>query len=118
MTTKFGKQLRIIRVEKDENIYEMAKRLGISTSYLSAIETGDRPIPADLVEKITTIYGLSSNQIETLKDAEAESATKINVDLSKVSVEQKKLIFALSRKLDSLSDEECLDIYERIKEHE
>lgn len=118
MTTKFGKQLRIIRIENDENIYEMAKRLGISTSYLSSIETGDRTIPFDLVEKISAEYKLGSDQIAALKDAEAESSTKISVDLSKVSTEQKKLIFALSRKLDNLSDEECLDIYERIKEHE
>lgn len=115
MTTKFGKQLRIIRIESDENIYEMAKRLDISTSYLSAIETGDRAIPNDLVEKINKAYDLTPEQIDALQGAEAESATKINVDLSHVSAEQKKLIFALSRKLNDLSDQECLEIYERIK---
>ena len=50
MITDFGKELRILRVEKDENINTMAKKLGISIAYLSAIESGNRPIPSDLVE--------------------------------------------------------------------
>lgn len=40
MTTEFGKALRKMRIEKDENMAAMAKKMEISLSYLSAIETG------------------------------------------------------------------------------
>ena len=53
MTTEFGKALRKIRIEKDENMAAMAKKMEISLSYLSAIETGTRAVPDGFVEKLS-----------------------------------------------------------------
>lgn len=50
-----------------------------------------------------------------MRQAEVESAKEIDIDLSTVSVEQRKLVFALSRKLNDISDEECLDILNKLK---
>ena len=115
MITDFGKELRILRVEKDENINTMAKKLGISIAYLSAIESGNRPIPSDLVEKIIEKYHLSKERRELLREKEAISSKKIDIDLELVTNEQRKLVFALSRKLQDLSDEECMNILGKIK---
>ena len=54
MATTFGKELRKLRIDKDENIHDMAKKLGISISYLSAIEAGSRNIPSDMVDKMVS----------------------------------------------------------------
>ena len=115
MFSDFGKELRILRVEKDENINSMAKKLGISIAYLSAIESGNRPIPSDLVEKIIEKYHLSKERRELLREKEAISSKKIDIDLELVTNEQRKLVFALSRKLKNLSDEECMNILGKIK---
>ncbi len=115
MATKFGKELRKLRIDKDENINTMAKKLGISISYLSAIEAGNRKIPADMVEKIITKYNLDEERSEIIRQAEVESSTTIDIDLTNVSIEQRKLVFALSRKLGDISDEECLNILNKIK---
>lgn len=115
MATTFGKELRKLRIDKDENIHSMAKKLGISISYLSAIEAGSRNIPSGMVDKIIEKYHLNKERSEIVRQAEAESAKEIDIDLSTVSVEQRKLVFALSRKLNDISDEECLDILDKLK---
>lgn len=115
MLTKFGKELRKIRVDLDENIIDMAKKLHISISYLSSIEAGKRKIPNDLVEKIIERYHLNEERSEILRQAEAESSEMIDIDLSNVSTEQRKLVFALSRKLCTISDDECLSILKKLK---
>ena len=115
MATTFGKELRKLRIDKDENIHDMAKKLGISISYLSAIEAGSRNIPSDMVDNIVAKYHLNGERSEILRQAEAESSKEIDIDLSKVSAEQRKLIFALSRKINDISDEQCLDILNKLK---
>ena len=109
MATTFGKELRKLRIDKDETIHIMAKKLGISISYLSAIEAGNRNIPNGMVDKIIEKYRLNKERSEIMRQAEAESSKEIDIDLSAVTVEQRKLVFALSRKLNDISDEDCLD---------
>ena len=115
MATTFGKELRKLRIDKDETIHQMAKKLEMSMSYLSAIEAGSRNIPGDMVDKIIVKYKLNKERSENLRQAEAESAKEINVNLEGISKEQRKLVFALSRKLNKISDEECLDILNKLK---
>ena len=50
-----------------------------------------------------------------MKKAEAESAKELNINLKGISPEQRRLIFALSRKLGNISDEECADIARKLK---
>ena len=116
MATIFGKELRKLRVDRDENINTMARKLGISISYLSAIEAGQRKIPSDMVDKIIAKYNLNKERSEIMRQAEAESSKEIDIDLSTVTVEQRKLVFALSRKLNDMSDEDCLDILNKLKQ--
>ena len=115
MPTIFGKELRKLRIDKDENIHSMAKKLGISISYLSAIEAGNRKIPCGMVDTIIKKYHLDSERSEIIRQAENESLEKINFDLTSVTVEQRKLIFALSRKLNDISDEDCQNILNKLK---
>ena len=115
MASTFGKELRKLRIDKDENIHSMAKKLDISMSYLSAIEAGSRKIPSGMVDEIIKKYHLNKERSEILRQAEAESSKEIDIDLSNVTNEQRKLVFALSRKLNEISDEECLKILNRLK---
>ena len=48
MLTEFGKLLRIIRINSGDTSKDMAKKLNLSPSYLSAIESGKRNIPLDI----------------------------------------------------------------------
>lgn len=115
MSSKFGKELRKIRIDFDDSISGMASKLNISTSYLSAIEAGKRNIPSDMVSKIIDAYKLDKERSEILKQSEIDSAKEVNIKLTNVSIEQRNLVFALSRKLNEISDEECFKILEKLK---
>lgn len=54
--TNLGKQTRKLRIDNEELLMDMANKLEISASYLSAIETGKRKMPKDFIEKIENIY--------------------------------------------------------------
>lgn len=107
MITELGKEIRKLRIDKDETLAKMSKKLGMSISYLSAIENGAREVPSDFVDRLRAIYHLSKERTEILRKAEANSASKISIPLSSALCEQRQLAFALSRKLKELSSEEC-----------
>jgi transcriptional regulator with XRE-family HTH domain len=66
MTTDFGKFCRKLRIDKDELMKDMAKKLGVTVSYLSAIEKGKRSIPGDWAEQISEHYELTEQQVQEL----------------------------------------------------
>lgn len=41
MLTEFGKVMRIIRINTGDSMRDMAAKIGMSATYLSAIETGE-----------------------------------------------------------------------------
>ena len=51
MITEFGKILRIIRINCGDSAKDMSEKLGISASYLSAIENGKRNVPDNLCRR-------------------------------------------------------------------
>lgn len=107
MVTKLGKEIRKLRIDSGENLASMSKKLGISISYLSAIENGLREVPPDFIDKLAKTYNLSKEEKEILLSAEACSANKATISLNSTLFEQKQLVFALSRKLKELTPEEC-----------
>ena len=63
MLTKFGKELRKIRIENDEILKDMADKLNVTAAYLSAVENGNRKVPDAWVNTIVTKYNLSDEKL-------------------------------------------------------
>ncbi|WP_455477636.1 helix-turn-helix domain-containing protein [Bartonella sp. B41] len=76
MLTSFGKILRELRIDRLERLFDMSKKLGISSAFLSSIEIGKRSIPVGMEEKIIELYALDK-EIEVLLRKEADSCRKI-----------------------------------------
>jgi transcriptional regulator with XRE-family HTH domain len=104
--TDFGKILRIIRINRGESAKEMAEKLNISTSYLSAIENGKRNIPKETVNLILTLYNLSDKESENLRRAVMVSSGSMKIDLTDLTEKKKQAIIALTKKD---LDEEIVD---------
>ncbi|KHF28295.1 Helix-turn-helix domain protein [Anoxybacillus sp. BCO1] len=51
MLTEFGRFCRKLRIDNGELLKHMADKLGVTSSYLSAVENGKRNVPQDWVEK-------------------------------------------------------------------
>lgn len=66
MTTAFGKFCRKLRIDNNEIMKDMAEKLGVTASYLLAIEKGKRSIPTDWAEQIASLYELTEQQTKEL----------------------------------------------------
>ena len=55
--------LRLMRVFHDVKQTDLAKRLGISKSYLSEIESGNRQPKIELIERYSSEFGIPSSSI-------------------------------------------------------
>lgn len=106
MLTPFGKTMRKLRLDINVNLETMAARLGISPSYLSAIENGERKIPPALTERIVSLYALGPEKSEQLRQAEVDSLTEVVINLGDASVDHRRVARALADGFDRLSDEQ------------
>src|SRR6476646_4817774 len=60
-----GPRLRAMRRDRAMRQSDLAGRLGISTSYLSQLESDDRPLTGALVERLRTLFPLDWHELGT-----------------------------------------------------
>lgn len=58
MLDRFGKLVRDIRITRSLLLHDMANELGISSSELSAIECGKKPVPDWFIPALNKSYGI------------------------------------------------------------
>lgn len=106
MLTKFGKELRRIRIEKSELLKDMADRLGVTSSYLSAVEHGKRDIPQNWIDRIVSLYSLGNQEKKCLVEAAKLSILSVKINLKGKPDSTTELVNAFARKLNSFSEED------------
>ena len=96
MITRFGKELRKIRIDNGEILKDMASRLNVSPSFLSAVEVGKKNVPEGWVKKIGQMYKLDNAAVKTLEEAASESVISVKMELTGLEQPQRQaaLIFA------------------------
>ena len=117
MLTAFGRYVRKLRIDSGYLLKDMADFLGVTSSYLSAVEMGKRKIPIDWADKIIAFFDLKDNMIDELYSVIQESQQDIQLNLSKASKEQRNLAFAFARKLDRLDEDEIRDMFNIFKKN-
>ncbi|MDR9857830.1 helix-turn-helix transcriptional regulator [Paenibacillus sp. VCA1] len=111
MLTLFGKFCRKLRIDNGELLKEMADKLNVTSSYLSAVETGKRNIPHDWLEKITNLYELDIEQVEKLKSAIEGSQLSVKIDLQEASSKDRNLVMSFAREFKELDENEKSKIW-------
>lgn len=111
--TTLGKFLRKLRIDQDERLYDMARRLDVSSAFLSGVENGHKKASNDLVDKIVSTYNLTLQQQEELQYARSESAKQI--DLSQFSPEKREATLMFARKFDDLTQAQVEQIKDILK---
>lgn len=116
MLTLFGQTLRKIRIDHNEVMLDMAKVLGVTSSYLSAVETGKREAPAEWPKIIGMHYRLSKEEIQELVDQAdlSRSTVKINIAAMK-DKEKRDLALAFARRIENLDSETVRSIRKKLK---
>ncbi len=102
MLSEFGKFCRKLRMEKNELLIDMAQKLEVKSSFLSAVEVGKKSIPEKWKEKIIELYNLSDEQILELTKSIEDSVRQLKFDLSQREDVDKNILLAFARKLDNL----------------
>ncbi|UOK65376.1 helix-turn-helix domain-containing protein [Paenibacillus sp. OVF10] len=106
MLTQFGIFCRKLRLDSGELLKHMATKLGVSSSYLSAVEIGKRNVPHDWLEKLTNMYQLNAEDVESLKLAIENSQPSIKIDLKNTDNQERDLVIAFARDFKDLNEED------------
>lgn len=104
MLTAFGKALRKIRIDRSLRLKDMADALSCSSPFLSAIESGNKNIPADMIDRLSTIYSLNQDEIQGLREGAELSQREVRIGLTDVCEQDRELVMAFARSFDSLDE--------------
>lgn len=118
MLTVVGKFLRKLRIDRGEILFDMAKGLGVSSAFLSAVENGKKKMPDAWIPKLQALYSLSSSQIAELKDAVIETNSIVELNISNASDQNRQLALMFARRFDSLDDDTSKKLINVLLEHE
>lgn len=113
MVTELGKELRKIRIDRDERLLDMAKRLNKSSAFVSAVEVGKKSPPSDFEEQVISSYQLAQGLAEKLRMV-ADRARKA-FTIEPESMLGKDTAGLLARQMNNLSEEQLNEIQEILK---
>lgn len=112
MLTEFGKELRKIRLDRDELLRDMAEKLDVTVAYLSAVENGKRKIPDTWVYTISDLYKLNDSEVRRLQELAYRERDYMSIDIGNASIGQKNLAFSFARRFQELNEDEVADLQE------
>lgn len=106
--TEFGTVFREIRTQRKLRLVDVANRIDVSPAFISSVETGRKPVPADLPERIQEAFKLPKADFYRLKQAADRTLSSKRIRSRRPKEAQ--CVAALSRNLDRLTDEQ-LDFF-------
>lgn len=95
--TPIRKFLKGIRTEEKETLSAMAARLGCTKQHLSRVESGERKLSEEIIEKIAKEYKLEEEKKEELVVSAKSSPATCLVDISELSYEKREMIIRIAR---------------------
>ena len=109
--TPFGERLRTLREERGILLKDMAADLGVSATYLSALEHGRRSKPNwSFVQRVIHYFNIIWDEADELQRLADLSNPRIVVETAGLSQKATLLANLLSRTIGELSDAE-LDVH-------
>lgn len=115
--TEIGKFLKKLRVDNGEILLGMAQKLGVTPSFLSAVELGKKKMPYEWNMKIRSAYALTPAQ-EELDEAIALSEKAVILDFKDVSPYAKKIAVSFARSFGNFTDDQLETLKKLMKNEE
>jgi len=110
--TPFGKKLRDLRAERGISQKDMAKAIGVSAAYLSALEHGRRGQPTwDKLQRIIQYFNIIWDEAEELQRLAMISDPRITIDtggLTPAATELANLLAETIGEIDAATAEELI----------
>ncbi|MDO4466670.1 MAG: helix-turn-helix transcriptional regulator [Bacillota bacterium] len=107
MLTSIGKFLRKLRIDEGEILKDMAEKLEVTVSFLSAVENGKKHMPSGWNIRICELYKLSDDQKKAFTTAIAETEDAIEMNFIGQSLQNRELAVSFARKFSDINDEQA-----------
>ena len=114
--TKFGEFMRVLRVKNHEVMGDIAKMLGVSVPFLSAVENGKKNVPEDWINKLKSHYILNNVEVNELLNSVEQSKTQMKLDLTKTSSFKRAAALQFARSFEGMDEETALKIMQIFNE--
>ena len=118
MVNNFGKFCRKLRIDKSERLFDMAKRLGVSSAFLSKVENGQKKPPKEWREIIIDEYGLNAEQIEQLDQCMYEAQNYDSIDITGMNDSDRMMMLSFARKFESIDKSKLKSFLEEESDYE
>lgn len=116
MLTSIGKFLRKLRIDEGEILKDMATKLDVTVSFLSAVENGKKKMPAMWNKRICDLYHLDNQKILEFSSAIAETEKSLELNFSNTNIENKELAVSFARYFDTITPQQIQAIKDILKE--
>lgn len=115
--TPFGEKLRQLRAQHAVNQKQMAKALGVSAAYLSALEHGKRGKPHwSFVQRVITFFNIIWDEAEELQHLALNSDPKVSIDTAGMSASKTRLANLLANEIAVMDAEKVETLTALIEE--
>ncbi|VAV91819.1 Transcriptional regulator, Xre family [hydrothermal vent metagenome] len=105
--TPFGEHIRELRAKKQVTMKEMAKAIGVSSAYLSALEHGNRGRPSwYLLQRTISYFNIIWDDAEELVKLARLSHPRITIDTSGLSPKATELANRLADDIAQMSEQQ------------
>ena len=115
---EIGKFLRKLRIDSNEVLYDMAHKLGCTSAFISSLELGKRPVPAEFQQKVTELYNLSLEQQEEFQRAVDQSVRNVTIPLDELNDSSRELALVFARRLKTMEEKKAEKMLEYLKTQE
>ena len=97
-------------IDHDEILFDMAEKLEVSPSFLSAVENGKKRMPSDWNERISILYDLDLQQQDEFTKAIAETEDSIKINIANAEQKNREVAVSFARKFSDMNDEQLDEI--------
>jgi len=108
MITELGKELRRIRIDRDEKMLDMAKKLEKSPAFVSSLETGKKTPPTGFEEAVIQAYSLATAAADKLRMAADRSRRAFTLEPK--SAFGRDTAGLMARRINDLSERDLEEI--------
>lgn len=106
-----GRMLRQFRKERGLTLMKMAADIGVSTTFISAVETGKKRASGNFITRVQQAYHPKEKEFPKLEaKIEPIEPEVVSIDLTGTSVLARKMIFTLVKRLPLLAEVKIKDI--------
>lgn len=114
--TPFGKLVRLHRLNLDVSLTTMSEKVGVSSAFASAVETGAKKIPAGYTAKVAAALRLDEIEIAELNNAAELSANEVVIPLGRATTRaDRELVTMFARRFTNLPEQAKGDIRDLLR---